>query len=562
MSNEQFDNRIRQKLESVKPSLDPNAWKRFRVHLPQPWYLKLLHQYSAWIYGGLITAGLVGSLVVLYRNNQQIKSLHDEIATLKQQVVQKPQAEPSAQGESQPRTEAPVRSTDAEPLGKASPQPDPAAEPTSDQLPDSPTAASPAASPVEAESTTPSKRGPEGSAPRVSRAPSNSPSTPSATTSPRPSAQASSLPVVKEAPVIEVRRAVETKPNTTNTINNSNEKAEGASPLAGTSSRRPTTVKGQKNNRPKQNQTSNLATRSERVRSPKTNTIPSKTPYESSELAPRSTKAEPPRQLEPQSVDTSTQPASLPPVEQAAPAPSKDTLSTVVVPKDTISQQAEALKPQTPEASPEVKIKRQAFKLPSVRLRVGVESWWASPNPAFGPTVDLFLGSQLSIGTGLLVSRPMTVEHREPRDFNKATGKDFKEFYRNKIPPNDRIEKIQVQTSVIKLPIQLKFYLPVKATGWSVLASAGTLLDLSVQERVRFESYFQGVEQYNAFDRKVSPQGFHSMNFGVGAEYRWKRVVAQVAPYVDFCFRTCEYRPSSTQLGFRTSLLLSVGKQK
>lgn len=82
MSDEQFDKRLKNHLDTYRPSLPPNAWDQFRRRLPVPWPIRWLTQYGGWALGGLATMGLLGLLSVWYNQKQELNQLHELISTL------------------------------------------------------------------------------------------------------------------------------------------------------------------------------------------------------------------------------------------------------------------------------------------------------------------------------------------------------------------------------------------------------------------------------------------------------------------------------------------------
>lgn len=69
MSEKDFDNRIRKKLESLQTDYTPEAWENFRKLLPVPWYVTLLKTYGGWIFGGISSLALLFNL--LYHSKPQ-----------------------------------------------------------------------------------------------------------------------------------------------------------------------------------------------------------------------------------------------------------------------------------------------------------------------------------------------------------------------------------------------------------------------------------------------------------------------------------------------------------
>jgi len=82
MSENNFDDDIRKKLESIQPMYSEAAWQKLKRSLPIPWYMSFLRDYGTWVFGGIATVAFLGSQY----NNQTIrkenKLLNDKISTI------------------------------------------------------------------------------------------------------------------------------------------------------------------------------------------------------------------------------------------------------------------------------------------------------------------------------------------------------------------------------------------------------------------------------------------------------------------------------------------------
>ncbi len=82
MSENNFDDDIRKKLESIQPMYSEAAWQKLKRSLPIPWYMSFLRDYGSWVFGGIATVAFLGSQY----NNQTIrkenKLLNDKISTI------------------------------------------------------------------------------------------------------------------------------------------------------------------------------------------------------------------------------------------------------------------------------------------------------------------------------------------------------------------------------------------------------------------------------------------------------------------------------------------------
>lgn len=218
-----------------------------------------------------------------------------------------------------------------------------------------------------------------------------------------------------------------------------------------------------------------------------------------------------------------------------------------------------ALAPTQEPAQP-AKQSRPTFKFSSLRPRVGIESMAIRDGIGIGPTVELFLSENLGLSVGLQATQLHSQSHRDLNDFNATTGKDFLSQYQSFLPPQyDRIDDISIHTSVISLPITLKYYVPLK-TNWSLVFQTGTSLDLAAYQQVHYESEYQGDERYNSFEVNSQRSLFHNFIFGAGIQYHKSRISGQIIPYYLYDFRSMANTPAGSNFGLKASVWLDLFK--
>lgn len=209
---------------------------------------------------------------------------------------------------------------------------------------------------------------------------------------------------------------------------------------------------------------------------------------------------------------------------------------------------------------PPVKPKRPPFRLSSLQPRLGLESLLSLHSYGIGPVVELFPTENLGVSFGIQASTLEAENHKALRDYNSATGKFFLIQYRDYLPHRfDKIEDISIKTTVISLPISLKYYIPLKR-DLSIFVQSGTSLDLSAYQEVDFESYLNKNKRRNTFETDAKPNFFHNFMFGAGVQYTRSRIMAQLSPYVVYDFRNIENTPAGSNLGLRASLWLNLFK--
>lgn len=204
--------------------------------------------------------------------------------------------------------------------------------------------------------------------------------------------------------------------------------------------------------------------------------------------------------------------------------------------------------------------RRPPFRLSSLQPRIGVETVGTLNGAGVGPALELFPTENFGISVGVQASQSQLEEHKGLRDFNAITGTEFVEQYRANLPAQyDRIEDISVRTSLVSLPVTLKYYVPLRRS-WSLMFQAGTSFDVAAYQQVRYESYFQGEEQSHAFEINAQPRFFHNFTFGAGVQYRRPRISAQLSPYYLYDFRSLINTPAGSNVGVKASVWLDLFK--
>jgi hypothetical protein len=82
MSENNFDDDIRKKLESIRPEYSEAAWQKLKRSLPIPWYMGFLRDYGSWVFGGIATVAFLGSQYNNQTFRKENKLLNDKISTI------------------------------------------------------------------------------------------------------------------------------------------------------------------------------------------------------------------------------------------------------------------------------------------------------------------------------------------------------------------------------------------------------------------------------------------------------------------------------------------------
>jgi len=203
----------------------------------------------------------------------------------------------------------------------------------------------------------------------------------------------------------------------------------------------------------------------------------------------------------------------------------------------------------------------QKSQFSGLQARIGLNFSFGGLNKlAFGPHVEFLFGKHWSIGTGLNFPQPEEEQHQDPKDFNRVKGKRFEDMYHIWLRPNDKIEKIDLQTTVLRLPLSVNYYLPIKG-NFSFLFTGGTTLDLTVNQEVDFERTPPGGgAEYYKFNAKPQPKTFNNLLYGIGVQYQKKRLVGQIAPYYIYQFVNPEYYSLTSKIGINAMLKINIRK--
>lgn len=225
-------------------------------------------------------------------------------------------------------------------------------------------------------------------------------------------------------------------------------------------------------------------------------------------------------------------------------------------------QEDELIIPENKASIPVDQKKPKKIDLSRVNARFGISGdYMGHQFNSLGPAIEVFLGERFALNTGLLITGKREYEYRLLRDFNMKTGKQFEDRYKPFIKEKPmKIENIEIETSSIKLPVFVSYYVPLRY-NLDFMLSTGTKLDLSVIETVKFsEQAFDGSNSYSKFENQYKPKVFNNLFYGMGIQYKYKRLVGQVNPYFEFPFRQASYLMPPKKFGVNASLKFSLKK--
>jgi hypothetical protein len=188
-------------------------------------------------------------------------------------------------------------------------------------------------------------------------------------------------------------------------------------------------------------------------------------------------------------------------------------------------------------------------------FRIGLFNVFAPMQQFSFGTITEFVFRRFGINTGLLYSVSSNNDFKE-KEFDKKFGKPFNEKYDkliDKKQPSPMVEEIHIVVGTIKMPLLLNYYFPIKAK-FSIFTSLGTQFDLSVSEKIKYDDFSNGTHKEVAIKNQPKAKFFNNLNFGAGLQYESKHFVWQTNPYFETYFNKPNDFSKSSNIGFMTSM--------
>ncbi|MBA4849233.1 hypothetical protein [Emticicia sp. BO119] len=206
---------------------------------------------------------------------------------------------------------------------------------------------------------------------------------------------------------------------------------------------------------------------------------------------------------------------------------------------------------------------KKTLKWPRIDTRLGLSAGHGFNHTVdLGPSFELFFGKNLSFNTGVSIFSHPESEYYNPKEFNIKTSADFADLYKPHLPPKyDQIEDIHIKASLITIPLNMNYYLPINKR-FDVKFLLGTSIDLKLYQNVKFESHLDGDEHYSSFDTEQKKGAWNSMTFGSGLQYRLKRYAFQLTPTYIYHFKETDFLSPKTNFRVSGGVLINLKRDK
>ncbi|MFN3590327.1 MAG: hypothetical protein ACK4UP_13160, partial [Spirosomataceae bacterium] len=202
---------------------------------------------------------------------------------------------------------------------------------------------------------------------------------------------------------------------------------------------------------------------------------------------------------------------------------------------------------------------KKTFSWPKIQTRVGMTGHYSIPETfGLGPIFELFLGKNISISAGVLGKKYPEIEFENASVYNFTLGENFETKYAAFIPSNyDRLEDIELNTSVVQVPLFLNYYQPIRR-NFQFMYSFGTQIDARIFQHIDFETYLNDEETYTEFMTDSRPKSWNSFSVGAGLQYQWNQVRFQVQPSFLYRFREADYYSTGGNFQIRVGVLFQL----
>lgn len=172
----------------------------------------------------------------------------------------------------------------------------------------------------------------------------------------------------------------------------------------------------------------------------------------------------------------------------------------------------------------------------------------------FGASLEFPVGNNVGFSLGILGYQQVSTDFGDELKFNAQTKKQFRNEYEYQLKSYpENISEITLKTSLMEVPIRLKYYWPV-TPSISVVGSLGTHLNMSIRQDIRYETHENNKENYHSFIHRPAPEIFHNIVFAPGIQYQKQNLFLQVSPYYQFNYSQIEYLDHPQIFGLSTSL--------
>lgn len=224
-------------------------------------------------------------------------------------------------------------------------------------------------------------------------------------------------------------------------------------------------------------------------------------------------------------------------------------ISQLTKTKDTIVPENLAVSATKPDST-----------LKYIKFRVGPDFQLSNQSIGMGISGELFFNKYLSFETGLKYQIYNSEHFADKNDLFSHKRHNFNGRIENHFSDNDHISGISIDNRLLEIPLSLKYYVPLKM-NFGISFALGTDLDIYLNQKLGFSNRVDSnhMENHN-FQARGEVVPFNNFVISAGLEKQWKSWSFQLQPFIKPKLKEVFYKPKEMEFGIGVGVKYSFGK--
>jgi hypothetical protein len=160
-----------------------------------------------------------------------------------------------------------------------------------------------------------------------------------------------------------------------------------------------------------------------------------------------------------------------------------------------------------------------------------------------GTQFELIAAKHWGLATGIKYMVNKDEKFRDEQDFFDKKSKHIHQVYGDKPQFDGNMSDIELNTSIVQIPVQFSYYYPFK-NGLTVSLAIATGFDVYASSQLRFNNRPGRDSLNHQIDFKAAPslQTFNNLVVSAGIQKRWNRWAISATPYIGNQLVRVDYR--------------------
>ncbi|MEI6059489.1 MAG: hypothetical protein WCR72_02220 [Bacteroidota bacterium] len=177
-----------------------------------------------------------------------------------------------------------------------------------------------------------------------------------------------------------------------------------------------------------------------------------------------------------------------------------------------------------------------------------------------GLSTELILKNHLSLGAGLNYGFLKTENFTDKADLFEHKHHNFNHRIEDHLAGKEHITEVSINNRLLQLPITLGYSFPLKM-NFSLTLAAGTNLDLYIHQNISYVDRADSNHMNkNNFGTRGDVTTFNNIEFSAGLAKRWKPLLLEVRPFYSQQLKQVFYKPKDTEFGIGISIHYYFGQ--